>query len=94
MNTVVVTVLGLIIFLVERIILGLVMKVLLIVWMLVAAVIIQTRCREKGSMNKWYFFNKAQNNVTRIYKLMIRYFNCATKLLIVSPLVLMVATPL
>ena len=39
MNTVVVTVLGLIVFCVE----GVIMKVLLIVWMYVAAVIIQTR---------------------------------------------------
>ena len=52
MNTVVVTVLGLIVFWVGGVILGLVMKVLLIVWMLVATVIIQIRCREK---NKWYF---------------------------------------
>ena len=47
MNTVVDTVLGLIVFWVDGVILGLVMKVLLIVWMIVAAVIIQTRCREK-----------------------------------------------
>ena len=46
MNTVVDTVLGLIVFWVEGVILGLVMKVLLIVWILVAAVIIQMRCRE------------------------------------------------
>ena len=43
MNTVVVTVLGLIAFCVE----GVIMKVLLIVWMYVAAVIIQTRFRGK-----------------------------------------------
>ena len=45
MNTVADTVLGLIVFWVGGVILGLVMKVLLIVWILVAAVIIQTRCR-------------------------------------------------
>ena len=69
MNTVVVTVLGLIVFWVGGVILGLVMKVLLIVWILVAAVI-QTRCREKSSMSKWYFLphlNKANNNLTHIY---------------------------
>ena len=70
MNTVVVAVLGLILFWVEGVILGLVMEVLLIVWMLVAAVIIRTRCRGKWRTNKWYFLthlNKAENNDTHIY---------------------------
>ena len=47
----VVTVLGLIVFWVGGVILGLVMKVLLIVRILVAAVIIQKRCRGKSRTN-------------------------------------------